>query len=204
MRASRCCHEIDGKESYLRVGTRGSKFALRAGKFLYWGSIAGMFIPVLIIHSTNVTEWDVHPKVMRRGAGIVGQYSEQDYLSRYKNLLCSLLNYNALNQVCLLYVEGITCRETVAILSFMLAGWWRRLDKESTWYSRDDLFGPTCLNSQNASQILTQCPLFWFPLLFRWTIFVSYLYRNPCTSISLYVARGLWSNLFLFLTQLSS
>jgi hypothetical protein len=47
MRASRCCHEIDGKESYLRVGTRGSKFALPAGKWKNFPAGKANFEPLV-------------------------------------------------------------------------------------------------------------------------------------------------------------
>ena len=46
----------------------------------------------LVIFSANVTECDVYPRVMRRRIEIAGQCSQQDCLSRYQILLCSLLN----------------------------------------------------------------------------------------------------------------
>ena len=45
----------------------------------------------LIMFSANVTEWDVYPRFMRGRVEIVGQCSQQDCLSRYQILLCSLL-----------------------------------------------------------------------------------------------------------------
>jgi hypothetical protein len=42
--------------------------------------------------SANVTEYDLYPSNMRRRIEVVGQCSQQDCVSRYQILLCSLLN----------------------------------------------------------------------------------------------------------------
>lgn len=93
--------------------------------------------------SANVTEYDLYPSIMRRRIEVVGQCSQQDCVSRYQILLCSLLNDE------LIGVDLAIClnayRDDLAILCFIFAA--RIL---YVWYIREARSGSSTDKARTA------------------------------------------------------
>jgi hypothetical protein len=68
-----------------------------------------------------VTECDVYPRAMRRIIEIAGQCSQQDCLSRYQILLCSLLNEELIGVDLAFCLKAYQVGKGLAILYFISA-----------------------------------------------------------------------------------